>query len=246
MIIIRAMCARFVSRIMAAMERAVQVRWHDPFELLYNAAPSMRLSVVTAGADAPEVRAMKWGFIPGWWTQARPPKLTINTRSEEAPDKPMWRAAFRGARCLVPAIGWYEWSTESRVDTRTGEIHEVRQPNFIHLEGLQPLALAGLWSSWAPERGAERLLTFSVLTRPAAPGLARLHDRMPVVLPESLYDAWLDPANDDVAGLSRMIANDSVVDLRHYAVSLYVNNPKNEGAKCIEPLPVAQSQDADE
>ena len=67
------------------MERAVQVRWHDPFELLYNAAPSMQLSVVTAGADAPEVRAMKWGFIPGWWTQARPPRLTINTRGEDAP-----------------------------------------------------------------------------------------------------------------------------------------------------------------
>ena len=144
------MCARFVSRIMAAMERAVQVRWHDPFELLYNAAPSMQLSVVTAGADAPEVRAMKWGFIPGWWTQARPPRLTINTRGEDAPEKSMWRAAFRGTRCLVPAIGWYEWSTESRVDTRTGEIHEVRQPHFIHLEGLQPLALARPAAPTAP------------------------------------------------------------------------------------------------
>ncbi|HJS21799.1 MAG TPA: SOS response-associated peptidase [Steroidobacteraceae bacterium] len=234
------MCARFVSRIMAAMERVVQVRWHDPFELLYNAAPSMQLSVVTAGEDAPEVRAMKWGFIPGWWTQARPPKLTINTRSEEAPDKPMWRAAFRGARCLVPALGWYEWSTESRVDTRTGEIHEVRQPNFVHLDGLQPLAFAGLWSSWRPERGAEPLLTFSILTRAAAPALASLHDRMPVVLPESAYNEWLDPANDDVAALSRMIETGSVTDLRHYPVGLYVNNPKNEGPKCIEPLTTAE------
>lgn len=230
------MCARFVSRIMAAMERAVQVRWHDPFELLYNAAPSMRLSVVTAGADAPQVRAMKWGFIPGWWTQARPPKLTINTRSEDAPDKQMWRAAFRGRRCLVPAIGWYEWSTESRVDTRTGEIHQARQPHFIHLDGLQPLALAGLWSSWVPERGAEPLLTFSILTKAPTPALASLHDRMPVVLPESAYTAWLDPANDDVAALSHMIETGSVTDLRHYPVSLYVNNPKNEGPKCIEPV----------
>jgi putative SOS response-associated peptidase YedK len=226
---------------MAAMERVVQVRWHDPFELLYNAAPSMQLSVVTAGEDAPEVRAMKWGFIPGWWTQAKPPKLTINTRSEDAPGKSMWRAAFRGARCLVPAIGWYEWSTESRVDTRTGEIHEVRQPNFVHLEGLQPLALAGLWSSWAPERGAEPLLTFSILTKTPTPALATLHNRMPVVLPESSYSEWLDPANDDVVALSRLIETGSVTDLRHYPVSLYVNNPKNEGPKCIEPARDAES-----
>jgi putative SOS response-associated peptidase YedK len=64
---------------------------------------------------------------------------------------------------------------------------------------------------------------------------------MPVVIPENLYAAWLDPANDDVAALSRMIANDAVVELRHYAVSLYVNNPRNEGPKCIEPVAEPQA-----
>jgi putative SOS response-associated peptidase YedK len=59
---------------------------------------------------------------------------------------------------------------------------------------------------------------------------------MPVVLPESAYSEWLDPANDDVATLSRMIETGSVTELRHYPVSLYVNNPRNEGPKCIEPL----------
>jgi putative SOS response-associated peptidase YedK len=229
------MCARFVSRIMAAMERVVQVRWHDPFELIYNAAPSMRLSVVTAGDSGPEARAMKWGFIPGWWKQAQPPRLTINARSEEAPDKPMWRAAFRGTRCLVPAVGWYEWRTESHIDTATGEIRELRQPHFIHLDGLEPFAFAGLWSSWRAEDGAEPLLTFSILTRAASPGLAALHDRMPVVLPASTYDSWLDPANADATNLRQMVAERSVGDFRHYTVSTYVNNPRNQGERCIAP-----------
>lgn len=220
------------------MERVVQVRWHDPFDLIYNAAPSMQLSVVTAGEDAPEARAMKWGFIPGWWKQAQAPKLTINARSEEAPEKPMWRAAFRGARCLVPAIGWYEWRTESRIDTGTGEIRELRQPHFIHLDGLQPFAFAGLWSSWKPESNAEPLLTFSVLTRAAAPSVAGLHDRMPVVLPESAYGAWLDPSNADVEPLRQLIANQGIADFEHRAVTTYVNNPRNQGERCIEPLPV--------
>jgi putative SOS response-associated peptidase YedK len=232
------MCARFVSRIMAAMERVVQINWHDPFDLLYNAAPSMQLSVVTASENAAEARAMKWGFIPGWWKQARPPKLTINARSEEAPDKPMWRAAFRGSRCLVPAVGWYEWRTDSRVDTATGEIRELRQPHFAHLDGLQPLAFAGLWSSWTPENGAEPLLTFSILTRAAAPSVAGIHDRMPVVFPESAYNAWLDPSTGDITSLRDMIANQSLIDFRHRAVSTFVNNPRNQGERCIEPLPV--------
>lgn len=230
------MCARFVSRIIAAMERVVQVNWHDPFDLLYNAAPSMQLSVVTASEGGAEARAMKWGFIPGWWQQARPPKLTINARSEEAADKPMWRAAFSGARCLVPAVGWYEWRSESRVDTATGEIREVRQPHFIHLDGLQPLALAGVWSSWRPERDAEPLLTFSILTRAAAPGLAGLHDRMPVVLPESAYETWLDPAATDTAPLQQLLGEQSLTTFRHHAVTTYVNNPRNQGEKCIQPL----------
>jgi putative SOS response-associated peptidase YedK len=220
---------------MAALERAVQVRWHDPFELIYNAAPSMQLSVVTAGPDGSEARAMKWGFIPGWWKQAKPPKLTINARSEDAAQLPMWQAAFRGSRCLVPALGWYEWRSESRVDTRTGEISPVRRPYFIHLEGLEPLCFAGLWSRWRPERGSEPLLTFSILTRTPTPALAQLHDRMPVVLREEYFAAWLDPANDDVSALQQTVATGTVPEFKYYPVSTYVNDPRNESKKCIEP-----------
>lgn len=229
------MCARFVSRILAAVERAIEIRWHDPFELIYNAAPTMNLSVVTADRAGLSVRAMKWGLIPGWWKQAKPPKLTINARFEEASDKPMWSAAFRGARCLVPALGWYEWRTEARVDTRTGEIAEARQPHFIHLDGLAPLCLAGLWSRWSPEPGAEPLLTFSILTRGAAPGLAELHDRMPVVLPATSYEEWLDPANTDASRTTQLIQTHALSEFRAYPVSTYVNNPRNQGERCLEP-----------
>jgi putative SOS response-associated peptidase YedK len=229
------MCARFVSRIMAAMERVVALRWHDPFEVIYNAAPSTSLSVVTVDAGGMRVDVMKWGFVPGWWRQARPPKLTINARFEEAHDRPMWQAAFRGTRCLVPALGWYEWSTEGRVDTRTGEVANVRQPHFVHLEGLAPLCFAGLWSRWTPDRNAEPLLTFSILTRPPSAALSRLHDRMPVVLPETAYAEWLDPANDNIEGVRQLLATRATDDFRHYPVSTYVNNPRNQGEKCLEP-----------
>jgi putative SOS response-associated peptidase YedK len=148
----------------------------------------------------------------------------------------MWSGSFRAARCLVPAVGWYEWRSESRVDTRTGEIADLRQPYFLHLEGLAPIAFAGLWSSWRPERGAEPLLTFSILTRPAAPGLADLHDRMPVVLPESVYAQWLDPAHQDVARLRELLVSSAMGDFRHYPVSTFVNSAKNEGPECIRPL----------
>lgn len=147
----------------------------------------------------------------------------------------MWQAAFRGARCLVPALGWYEWRSESRVDTTTGELSAVRRPYFIHLEGLQPLCFAGLWSRWHPESGSEPLLTFSILTRAPTPGLAQLHDRMPVVLREELFASWLDPGNDDISALGQAIATGTVQEFGYYPVSTYVNNPRNEGRECIEP-----------
>jgi hypothetical protein len=37
-----------------------------------------------------------------------------------------------------------------------------------------------------------------------------------------------------------MIETGSVTELRHYPVSLYVNNPRNEGPKCIEPITTAE------
>lgn len=229
------MCARFVSRILAAMERAVEIRWQDPFESIYNAAPTMNLSVVTADSAGLNVSAMKWGLIPGWWKEAKPPKLTLNARFEEAADKAMWRAAFRGARCLVPALGWYEWRSEARVDTRTGEIAEARQPYFVHLDGLAPLCFAGLWSRWSPEPGAEPLLTFSILTRAASPALAGLHDRMPVVLPPTAYDEWLDHANEDASRVRQLVQTHALSEFKAYAVTTYVNNPRNQGEACLEP-----------
>jgi putative SOS response-associated peptidase YedK len=51
----------------------------------------------------------RWGLIPFWWKEARPPASTINARAEDAATKPMWRDAYRRQRCLVPATHYFEW-----------------------------------------------------------------------------------------------------------------------------------------
>ena len=48
--------------------------------------------------------------------------------------------------------------------------------------------MAGLYQT---EEGSE-LQRFVILTRPAAPELAFIHDRMPVVIPNSAQSAWLE------------------------------------------------------
>ena len=61
---------------------------------------------------------------------------------------------------------------------------------------------AGSTSSGATHREPDDdpdawLTTFTIVTGPAEPGLDRLHDRMPFVVPRERWDAWLDPSLTD-------------------------------------------------
>ena len=96
------MCGRYVHPDSAAIERA----WHvgpangNPFERRYNVLPTTSVPILRAapGSGGLELVMARWGFVPHWWKDARPPQSTINARSEEAAAKPMWRDAYRRAR----------------------------------------------------------------------------------------------------------------------------------------------------
>lgn len=219
------MCGRFVSREQAAIEREYNIRVRQPFERVYNAAPTMELPVIRAdGATGePEAVAMRWGLVPSWWSQAAPPTSTINARSEEAAAKPMWRQAVRSARALVPALGWYEWQV------REGG----KQPYFLHAAGMSGFCFAGLWSAHRGAEGPEQL-SFAILTRGAASALAPVHNRMPMVLAPELFAEWLAPWKaEHSAHLASFVAR-SLEEFEYYPVSRYVNAPRNQGERCIE------------
>lgn len=172
----------------------------------------------------------RWGLVPHWWKQPKPPALTFNARSEEAAAKPMWRQAYSHARCLMPAEGWYEWQEGERVDSETGEIQKLKQPYFIQRIDEPIFAFAGLMSWWWNAEG-EQVLSCAVLTKAAAQGLTDLHHRMPVVLRSNHYEDWLGPAPP--REVDRMIA-DAQTDFVHHAVSTKVNNARNESEDLVE------------
>jgi putative SOS response-associated peptidase YedK len=218
------MCGRFVSREQAAIEREYNIRVRNPFERVYNAAPTMSLPVIRAQSGEREALSMRWGLIPSWWSQPTAPTSTINARSEEAAAKPMWRSAVRHARCLVPTLGWYEWQV-----TPEGKV-----PYFIHAPALAGFCFAGLWSEWKNPAG-EAKLSFAILTRAASDALRPVHDRMPVVLGQAAWDDWLlDWPNEHAAKLAGHVAN-SLNEFEYYPVSRYVNAPRNQGERCIQP-----------
>lgn len=230
------MCGRYVHPDQAAMERGWQIgrTQGNPFDRRFNVAPTMGVPMLRWEPDrrAFELAPAYWGFIPTWWKDDKPPRNTINARTEEIHSKPMWRAAFRHARCLLPAVGWYEWQPRSRTDPSTGEITTFKQPYFIRPLDGRLIAFAGIWSARVPDPRAGAA-SCAILTRASAGDLTAVHDRMPVVLGEAGIAAWIDPGVTDPA---EVIARHALEDFVFAPVSTRVNQRGAEGPQLIEPV----------
>jgi putative SOS response-associated peptidase YedK len=233
------MCGRYVSPDQAAIEREWRIGRgnSNPFPRRYNVLPTTLVPILrrAAGVDGFELSEARWGLIPHWWKQAKAPTSTINARSEEAAGKPMWREPFRTARCLVPALGWYEWQELERTDPATGEVRRYKQPFYLRVDQKAPVAFAGLMATWTPT-GGEPQLTCAILTRAPSPSAAEVHDRMPVVLRKDAEEGWLDSALKDAAKVAAIIKAGAVDDVVHHPVRTLVNKPGTEGPELIELL----------
>jgi putative SOS response-associated peptidase YedK len=65
--------------------------------------------------------------------------------------------------------------------------------------------------------------------------MSQIHDRQPVILDPSVYDAWLDPQTP-AADPKSLLAHDLDGDLQFHRVSRAVNSVKSRGGECIEPI----------
>lgn len=221
------MCGRFAFySAREAMAAVFGVDDPPPIEPRYNIAPTQHVPVIRAGDDGTrQVAMLRWGLVPFWAKDTKIGNRLINARAETAAGKPAFRAAWSRRRCLVPADGFYEW--------RAGP--DGKTPWFISAASGEPFAMAGLWEHWEPKAGAEEegpLETFTILTTAPTDLMARLHNRMPVVLGAERSAAWL--AGEDPAGDGDSLA-DPAVPLRAWPVSRRVNSPRNEDASLVEP-----------
>ena len=203
----------------------------EHLEPRFNIAPTQEAAVIRVHRDsgARTLSLLRWGFIP-WWTED--PAIgnrLINARAETAAEKPAFERSFRRRRCLVPADGFYEWK----------KTPDGKQPYWFHSPDGAPFAFAGLWDSWRNPEG-EWLHTYTILTTTPNEVAAEIHDRMPVILAESRYAEWLDPAVDEPSRLEPLIRPYPADRLTRYAVSTLVNSPANDMPECIrqvdEPL----------
>lgn len=191
----------------------------------YNVAPSQEIVAVRASSDgARQAALLRWGLVPHWAKEPTIGNRMINARGETVAEKPAYRQAFRHRRCIIPASGFYEW----------GPSPAGKWPYFLSATEAPLLSLAGLWERWQGA-GGQTLESCTIITLPASPAVARLHNRMPVCLPASAYSAWLDPATPADACLE-LLAADAGPTLAIRPVSKAVNNPRNDGPGLVETV----------
>jgi len=198
----------------------------------YNIPPTTEVLAVRQpeqGAKR-ELVALRWGLIPVWAKDAKIGYSTINARGDTVAEKPAFRSAFKKRRCILLADGYYEWLREGK----------DKKPYLYEIDGGKPFAIAGLWEWWPGPKGEETtpIESCTIITTDANKLASKIHDRMPVILEPEDCDAWLDPANDNRAKLERLIKPFRVKGMTARPVSQYVNNVKNQGEQCVEPLEV--------
>lgn len=218
------MCGRYaLSTPVQALEAQFEAEAQVLLAPRYNIAPTTPVPVVRNGGAGRILVLHRWGLVPAWSREPGAGPPMANARAETAAEKPAFRGPFRRNRCLLPADGFYEWQA----------VPGGKQPFFIRAaEGV--LAFAGLWDRWEGPEGS--LDSCTILTTAAQGPMARIHDRMPVILAREDYGRWLDPATppEVLKGLLRPCPE---AWLRMHPVDRRVGNVRNDDPGLVAPLP---------
>jgi putative SOS response-associated peptidase YedK len=155
----------------------------------------------------------------------------INARIETVTQKPAFKTAAARRRCLIPALGYYEWQRRDGGKTAY----------FLRDPGDTLLAMAGLYEFWrdpelADDDPARWLVTCTVITQQASDLLGEIHERNPVVVPPELRAAWLDCSSGQLDIATELLDQIPPARLRPYPVSPAVGNVRNNGPDLIEPV----------
>jgi putative SOS response-associated peptidase YedK len=187
------MCGRYAITLPPEAVRAFFAFAESPsFPPRYNIAPTQPIPVVVAAPQsrggARHFQLMRWGFLPGFVKDPKTFPLLINARAETLAEKPSFRAALRRRRCVVIADGFYEWRRDEASGARRGT---PRRPFLIRLIERGPIGFAGLYETYCDATGGE-IDTALIITTAANALISQLHVRMPAILDQKHFAAWLD------------------------------------------------------
>lgn len=123
----------------------------------------------------------RWGF-----KNFKSKNVIINARCETLKERKMFKPLINTRRCLIPATGFFEW------DHKNGS----KDKFLIWPSKKRFFYMAGLYNIFRIDN--IYLTSFVIITTDANKEMARIHNRMPVILKENFEDEWLFSKNIDI------------------------------------------------
>src|SRR5262249_10592227 len=142
----------------------------------YNGAPGQEHWVIRQHPKTGERRLDRlwWGLLPYWVRDQSSARKPINAKAETVASLPSFRDAYRRRRCLIPIDNFFEWKAVKGA--------KAKQPYAIAMRSGEAFAVAAIWERWQRPGSLEWVQSFAVITCPANPLMAEIHDRMPVII----------------------------------------------------------------
>lgn len=180
-------------------------------------------SLLVIPQEAPTVIAPGlWGIIPktkkssqinAYYKDAMRFGGGLNAQSEKLYDHFIYKQSSLTNRCLIPVTGFFE---PHEYRSKKYPIHIKRQDNDV-------LSLAGLYTL------IDGIITFTILTKTASPLFAKIHNkkkRQPLLLPQDLEGAWLNPELNKKDLKALIEVNYPENELQTFTVSRDLFSPK--------------------
>jgi putative SOS response-associated peptidase YedK len=212
------MSGRYVSPAAASIIGEFGLRQNGwQFAANFNTAPLGIVPVIRTEAGNKAGFLMRWGV--GKHAKHHAPVESLATGVD-------FHAAWKqGRRCIVPALGFYEWHMNSDGTT---------QPYYIHVDDQDVFGFAGLWMAQSADANA---VTDScvIVTLPASPFMSQIQGtaRMPAILKRAQRDSWLFGDTQTAAAALGAYAGERMIA---YAVSSRIDVPANNDETLLEPL----------
>lgn len=198
---------------------------HFDLKPRYNIAPG-QVNPTIISHSPNELTGMFWGLIPSWARDDSFKFKTINARSEDVENKPMYKKPFRFQRCMVPATGFYEWYGDK----------PPKQPYYFKMKDDSMFAFAGLYDIWHDPKTGKEVKSYTILTCAPNSLVGKYHNRMPVILDQEDEEKWVNPDISEIDDIKEMIRAYPASKMEAYPVSTSVNYAKTDTKDLIKPI----------
>lgn len=129
--------------------------------------PSQNALVLTGKKPELSAEVMQWGF-----PRLDKKGLILNARAESVKEKRTFKDCEMQRRCIVPAAHYFEWDRE-----KTKTVLSRSDSGIVYMAGVYQYI-----------QNVERVV---ILTTQANQSVAKIHDRMPLILDEKEIEGWV-------------------------------------------------------